>query len=114
MKKLIIGIVAGTISGMFASGGGLILVPVYTYILKLDEKEARATSLFCILPMVILTSIIYSRSNFIDWSLGIKCAIGGIVGGLVGGKLLNKIPNKILQIAFILFLVYAGITMIVK
>ena len=114
MKKFIIGIVAGIISGMFASGGGLILVPVYTYILKLDEKEARATSLFCILPMVILTSIIYSRNNFIDWSLGIKCAIGGIVGGLVGGRLLNKIPNKILQIAFILFLIYAGITMIIK
>ena len=99
---------------MFASGGGLILVPVYTYILKLDEKEARATSLFCILPMVILTSIIYSRNNFIDWSPGIKCAIGGIIGGLVGGKLLNKIPNKFLQIAFILFLIYAGITMIIK
>ena len=114
MKKIVIGIVAGIISGMFASGGGLILVPVYTYILKLDEKVARATSLFCILPMVVLTSIIYSKNKFIDWPLGIKCAIGGIIGGLVGGKLLNKISNKFLQIAFILFLLYAGVTMIFR
>ena len=77
---ILIGIIVGIISGLFASGGGLLLVPIYTYILKLDEKEARATSLFCILPMVILTAIVYNKNNYIDWSLGIKCAIGGIIG----------------------------------
>lgn len=80
LKRALIGIIVGIISGLFASGGGLLLVPVYTYILKLDEKEARATSLFCILPMVVLTAIIYNKNNYIDWSLGIKCAIGGIIG----------------------------------
>ena len=114
MKKMLIGIVVGVISGLFASGGGLLLVPVYTHIFKLDEKEARATSLFCILPMVILTAILYNKSNFIDWSLGIKCAIGGIVGGVIGGKLLNKLPDKYLQIAFIVFLLYAGINNLLR
>ena len=79
LKRILIGIIVGIISGLFASGGGLLLVPVYTYILKLDEKEARATSLFCILPMVILTAIVYNKNNYIDWELGIKCAIGGII-----------------------------------
>lgn len=114
MKKFLIGIIAGIISGMFASGGGLILVPIYTYIMGLDEKEARATSLFCTLPMVALTAFIYSNNNFIDWNLGIKCAIGGIVGGLIGGKLLNKISDKFLQLVFIIFLIYAGINMIIR
>lgn len=109
MKNAIIGILAGIICGMFSAGGGLILVPVFVYILKLNEKDARATSLFCITPMVLLTAIIYNNNNFIDWNLGIKCAIGGIVGGLIGGKWLNKIPDKYLQIAFIIFLFYAGI-----
>ena len=106
MKKALIGIVVGIISGLFAAGGGLLLVPIYTYILKLEEKEARATSLFCILPMVILTAIIYNKNNFIDWQLGIKCAIGG--------KLLNKISNKYLQITFIAFLFYAGISTMLR
>ena len=38
LKRILIGIIVGIISGLFASGGGLLLVPVYTYILKLDEK----------------------------------------------------------------------------
>ena len=89
-------------------------MPVYTHILKLDEKEARATSLFCILPMVILTAVLYNKSNFIDWSLGVKCAIGGIFGGFIGGILLNMISNKYLQIIFILFLLYAGVSSIMR
>ena len=114
MKNMLIGIIAGLISGMFSAGGGLVLVPIFTYILKLSEKQSRATSLFCILPMVIVTAIVYSRNNFIDWNLGIKCAIGGIVGGIIGGKLLNKVPTKFLQLSFILFLFYAGISIILK
>ena len=114
MKKMLIGIIVGIICGMFASGGGLILVPIFTYVFGLDEKESRATSLFCILPMVVLTAIIYNNNNFIDWNLGIKCAIGGIIGGTIGGKLLNKISNRYLQIIFIIFLIYAGINMIIR
>ncbi len=114
MKIAFIGIIAGIISGLFASGGGLILVPIYTYFMKLDEKQARATSLFCILPMVVITALVYGRNDFIDWQIGIRCAIGGIIGGLIGSKLLNVIPERYLQISFILFLFYAGIRILLK
>ncbi len=109
MKNALIGILTGVISGMFSAGGGLILVPIFIYVLKLSEKEARGTSLFCITPMVILTAFIYYKNNLIDWNLGIKCAIGGIIGGIIGGKLLSNVPDKYLQIAFIIFLFYAGV-----
>ena len=112
MRNALIGIVAGIISGMFSAGGGLILVPTYVYLVKLNEKQARATALFCMIPMVIVTAIVYNKSNFIDWSISIKCALGGIVGGIIGGKLLNKIPYKYLTLSFIAFLFYAGITIV--
>ena len=83
-------------------------------ILKLSEKRSRATSLFCVLPMVIVTAIMYSRNNYIDWWLGIKCAIGGIIGGIIGSKLLDKIPAKYLKISFIVFLFYAGVSLILR
>ena len=58
---------------------GMILVPAFTFILKLDEKEARATSVFCILPMVCVSSIFYFNSSYIDLKMGILCAIGGTI-----------------------------------
>ncbi len=114
IKRILVGLVAGIISGLFTAGGGLIIVPALLYTLKLEPKKARATSLFCILPMVLTTAIFYGKSNFIKWDVGIKCAIGGIIGGIVGAKLLNHLPEKYLKIAFVGFLIYAGFNMILK
>lgn len=108
IKKIIIGIIAGFFSGLFASGGGLILLPACIYFLGLDERSARATTIFAILPMVLTSTIFYYKNNYIDWNIGIKTAIGGIIGGFIGAKLLNKINNKYLKIIFIVFLFYAA------
>lgn len=113
IKKISIGIIAGFISGLFASGGGMIVVPAFVHLYKMEEQEARATSIFVILTMVIASSFFYYRENYIDWILGIKCAIGGIVGGILGAKLLNKLSSKVLKIVFIVFLIYVSIKMII-
>lgn len=113
IKKISLGIVAGFISGLFAAGGGMIVVPAFVHVFKLDEAEARATSVFAILPMVITSGLFYYNNNFVDWSIGIKCAIGGIIGGFIGAKLLKKLSDKILKILFIIFLVYVSIKMII-
>ncbi len=114
LKKIIIGFIAGIISGFFASGGGLILVPAFVYFFKLNEKQSRATSIFAVLPMVIISGILYNSGTDFDWTMGIKCAIGGIIGGSIGAKLLNKAAPIILKILFIIFLLYISIRMIIK
>ena len=119
MKKLkifgniLLGFIAGIISGFFGAGGGLILVPYMTLILKEDEVKARASTIMCIFFMVFTSSFFYFKEAFIDWNLAIKCAIGGIIGGIVGSKLLINLNKKILKIFFIIFLLYAGIRMII-
>ena len=114
LKKMIIGLSAGLVSGFFATGGGMIVVPALVYLLNQDEKTARATSVFVILPMVVTSGIFYYKNNYIDWKIGILCAIGGIIGGFLGAKYLKKIPDKILRLAFIIFLVYVSAKMIMS
>ena len=109
VKKIILGIIAGIICGLFGTGGGLILVPAFIYMLKLDSKKSRGTSLSCMLVMVIVSSIFYSKNKYIDWKLGILCAIGGIIGGYFGAKILKNIPDYILKIIFVIFLIYYSI-----
>lgn len=114
LYKILIGFFAGIVSGLFASGGGMILVPAFIYLLKMEDVESRATSVICILPMVVTSGIFYYTSNYIDWKIGMFCAIGGIIGGVVGAKLLNKLPIKYLKIAFTFFLIYASYRMIFR
>lgn len=112
LKTIMIGVTAGVISGFFSTGGGMILVPAFIYVLKMNQKEARATSIACILPMVITTSIFYAKNDYIDWNIGITCAIGGMIGGYFGTKILNRVPDYILKITFIIFIIYIALKMI--
>lgn len=112
MLDIFIGAFAGFISGFFGAGGGLILVPAFTYINKLNEKESRATSILCILPLVTISFLIYMNYKQLDWKIGIKSAIGGIIGAIIGSCLLKKINNQILNGMFSIFLIYAAIRMV--
>ena len=93
-KKIVIGLLAGIISGLFSTGGGMILVPAFIHLLNLDATKSRGTSVFCILPMVVTSSFFYYQSNFIDWKIAIYCAIGGTVGGYIRCKIIKKIARK--------------------
>ena len=118
MKKsiflcIIAGFLAGIVSGLFGAGGGMILVPFMTLILKEDEVISRATTIMCIFFMVLTSSFFYFKQDSIDWYISIKCAIGGIIGGIIGSKLLIKLDKNILKILFVVFLIYAAIKMII-
>ena len=112
IKKILIGLLAGLISGLFSVGGGMIIVPALIHLLKVDDTKARGTSVFCILPMVITSSFFYYKGNFINWKIAILCSIGGAIGGYIGAKLLKKVPSKYMKIAFTFFLIYVSVKML--
>ena len=112
IKKIILGLIAGIICGLFGTGGGMILVPAFIYMLKIEPKKARATSLLCMLVMVIVSSIFYYKNKYIDWKIGVLCAIGGIGGGYLGAKILKNVPDYFLKIAFTIFISYYSFRML--
>ena len=91
LKKIIVGLFAGIISGLFASGGGMIIVPALIHLFNLEDNKARATSVFTILPMVITSGFFYYKENYIDWKIGILCGLGGIIRWIYGCKAIKKI-----------------------
>ena len=91
IKKIIIGIFAGIISGLFASGGGMIIVPALIHLFNLEDNKARATSVFTVLPMVITSGFFYYKENYIDWKIGILCGLGGIIRWIYWCKAIKKI-----------------------
>ena len=94
IKKCLIGIIAGIISGLFSTGGGMILVPAFIHLLNVDDTRARGTSVFCILPMVITSSFFYYKGDYIDWKIAILCAIGGTIRRFYWSKIIKKITCK--------------------
>src|SRR5690554_3218522 len=112
IKSGIIGLISGFINGLFGSGGGTIIVPSLTFILGLPQHNAHATALIIILPLSILSSIIYFNSQLIDFPITLKISLGAIIGAYIGAKILNRIPNKWLRKIFGIFMVIAAIRMV--
>lgn len=112
MKKILVGILIGFVGGLFSSGGGLIAIFCFETLLKMNEKESRALTVFSILPICFVSLLVYRKNIILDYKVGIICALGGMIGGYLGSKLLKKISEKKLKVIFIIFLIISGVKLL--
>lgn len=106
------GLLSGFINGLLGSGGGVLVVLYLTIFAKEERKKAQATAIAVILPLTILSSIIYIKGGLVDWQLLWKVSLGGIAGAVLGAVLLKKLRSRILKKLFGIFLVIAGLRML--
>jgi uncharacterized protein len=112
-KLLLIGFITGLINGLFGSGGGTVLVPCLVFLMNIEDHKAHATAISIILPLSILSSIIYYQYNVVDIALTANVAIGSVLGGIVGSMLLNKLPINILRKLFGVIMIIAAVRMVI-
>ena len=113
-KKIMIGCVTGFANGLFGSGGGTIVVPAMERFLGVEEHKAHATAIAVILPLSVLSLLIYLWKTGLGdvWQTALWASAGGLAGGFVGAKLLNKVSGIWLHRIFGVFLIAAAVRMI--
>ena len=104
LPYLLIGFLAGLLSGFFGIGGGTLIVPALLFISGFDQRLAAGTSLAAILPPAVVGLLGYLPSGGVDWIAGGIIAAGSIVGAQIGSWLLHKLPIVFLRWLFIVFL----------
>jgi uncharacterized membrane protein YfcA len=102
------GALTGLANGFFGGGGGMIVVPLMTFLLKVKAKKAHATALAVILPISIVSACIYFISGKFDFAVGVPSGVGVIAGGIIGAWLLGKISAKWLTKIFAIVMLVAG------
>lgn len=92
---VLIGFIAGIISGMIGIGGGLIIVPCLVYFMGLSQFEAQGTSLAAMLPPIgILAALNYYKADVIDVKFALIIALTFVFGGYLGSKLTLTFINE--------------------
>lgn len=109
LAPVIAGGAAGIANGFFGGGGGMILVPLLVRRCGLSQRQAFATSVAVILPLCILSSIIYYFRGGLDLLSALPYLAGGLIGGWVGGRIFKKINMVWLRRAFALLILYGGV-----
>jgi uncharacterized membrane protein YfcA len=96
---LLIGLVAGFMSGMFGIGGGSVRIP-FLNLAGLPLLTAFAINLL-IIPFSSGIGAIIHREN-IDSKMALHVIIGGTLGSVLGAFLVGLIPTLLLAIIFVI------------
>jgi uncharacterized membrane protein YfcA len=112
---IIIGLLAGILSGFVGVGGGIVIVPGLVYMLGFSQHQAQGTSLFILsMPVVILATINYWKSGNVNWKFGLIIAATFILGGYIGSKLALKISPGLVKFLFGILMAYVSFRLIVS
>lgn len=114
IKLIAIGLVTGFINGIFGSGGGMIIVPALTFLMGLEDHKAHATAISIILPLTIISTILYLKADMVKFNIALYVVLGGIVGSFIGAKFLKKVPAPLLRKIFGGIIIFTAIRMILR
>jgi uncharacterized membrane protein YfcA len=103
------GALTGLANGFFGGGGGMIVVPLMIYLLKMKTKSAHVTALAVILPITLISALVYFIGGKFDFKIGLPSLLGVVLGGILGAWLLGKISAKWLTKIFSLVMLIAGV-----
>lgn len=105
----IIGSIGGLLSGILGIGGGVVFVPLLTYLTKSDFKTNTGVSSLAVVLVASGSSITYILNDFSDGSNFLFeiliIVIGGIVGSYIGSKLTESINTDLLKKIFSILLI---------
>ena len=113
LAYLILGVLAGTLSGLVGIGGGVILVPALVFLFGFSQHSAQGTTLALMVPPIgILAAWTYYRQGYVDLKIaGFVCA-GFLLGGLLGARFAAGLSNIMLERIFGLLLLLISLKML--
>ena len=103
MTEVLIGVLAGIVSGT-GMGGGTILIFLLSFLLGIEQHIAQATNLIFFIPTAIVAIIVNLKNKNIDIKLAILISIFGILGAIIGANISIHIDVGILRKCFGIFL----------
>jgi len=110
---LLLGLVAGTFSGLIGIGGGTIIVPALVFLFGLSQHQAQGTTLALLIPPIgFLAAWTYYKQGYVDLKIASFICIGFFFGGLIGAKFATKLSNVTLERVFGVALLLISLKMI--
>lgn len=109
LALLILGVLAGILSGMFGIGGGIVIVPMLILFFGFDLQTATGTSLGALLmPVALLAVIAYYRAGKLKIQVAAAVAVGLVIGSWLGAQLAFALSVRTLQMLYGFFLLYVS------
>jgi len=108
-----VGLVAGLLSGLFGIGGGVVMVPMMSQLLGMDQHTAQGTSLAAMVLTAVAGTIKYAMHQHVQWGPALGIAAGAVVGAaFIGADLAHHVRDSHLAKLFGVLMVLVGLQML--
>lgn len=112
IAPLILGLVVGVLTMLMGVGGGFIMVPAMLYILGMSAKVVVGTSLFNILFITMLVTMVHAfTTRAVDIVLAGLLLLGSVTGAQLGTKLARFAKPEHLRLGLGLIVVLIALRM---
>jgi uncharacterized membrane protein YfcA len=119
MAYLALGAFAGFLAGLLGVGGGLVIVPVLSFVFALHhfpEAHVLHLALGTSLSSIVFTSISSFRAHHahgaVNWRIWRGITPGIVTGTLAGAVLAAGLSTRFLKAFFVVFMLYVGTQML--
>ncbi len=110
---LLIGLMAGVLSGLIGIGGGIIIVPALVYFIGFSQRTAQGTSLaILLLPVGLLGVIQFYKAGYVDVKVTAVIALAFFIGSYFGSRIALTISQEILRKCFAILLIIIAVKML--
>ena len=90
----------------------MIVVPLLILLVKLADKNAFSSAISIILPLTIVSLVIYAKNGALDVKTALPYLLGGAGGGILAGLWFKKVSDRFLHIALGLLILFGGARLI--
>ena len=99
-RLVVLGLLAGTYSGLLGLGGGFVIVPLLERWMRYPLKRAIGTSLVAISVMAIPGSITHWLLGNVDLEVAALLIVGVVPGALLGARVTRAAREFVVRIGF--------------
>lgn len=110
----VIGLISGMFGGLVGLGGGVIMIPMMSGLLKLGQHKAHGTSLVALVFTGISGAVIYMQEGSVDVTASLLLAATAIFTARAGARYANALPEWKLRRSFGFFLVIVSLLLLLK
>jgi len=87
LKAVLVGGLGGFVAGLLGVGGGLIVVPAFSRILRMPLRTAVGSSLVTVAIISVPAVVAHSMYGQIDWRVALALVVGVVPGARIGSRL---------------------------
>ena len=109
-RQLLCGSTAGMINGLFGAGGGMVLIPLLSSLVRSKEETLFPSSVCIMLPICVVSlCMMRINSGALPWQTAWPYLIGSAIGGILAGFFAKKIPPLYLHKGLGILIIWGGV-----